>query len=302
PSTLGAPDAKAWLLTAGHCISLEPYGIIRNQPLTAQVQFHFFIDTPQRRVTVRTRATGWSTMKGVDLALVELSATLGDLAAQGIRPLRLASFEPQAGRAVFWTGISSSPIPPEMQFLRRGQCTMGNKVLLIEGPWIWSGDLSNDCPDLYAGASGAPLFDEATGEVTGVIGTTTILNFEQGPDFDCQINRPCVIGPKGPVMERDTSYTSPVQGISRCFDQVNSLDPGRPGCPLDPGFQLTVQSGANEVQPEADGRPTTWGARLSGSQSSYSYKRFRAGEDTCGSLSGYSPPTLVANAPVISDP
>ena len=44
PSGLGAPDAKAWLLSAGHCISFEPYGVIRNQPSTAQVQFNFFID------------------------------------------------------------------------------------------------------------------------------------------------------------------------------------------------------------------------------------------------------------------
>ena len=49
PSGLGAPDAKAWLLSAGHCISLEPYGVIRNQPSTAQVQFNFFVDTTARR-------------------------------------------------------------------------------------------------------------------------------------------------------------------------------------------------------------------------------------------------------------
>src|SRR5258705_6291718 len=64
PSGSGAPDSRAWLLTAGHCISLEPYGVIRNQPLIAQVQFNYFFDTPDRRVTVRTRAAGWSTMKG----------------------------------------------------------------------------------------------------------------------------------------------------------------------------------------------------------------------------------------------
>ena len=56
PSNSGASDARAWLLTAGHCISLEPYGIIRNQPLTATVVFNFFFDTPpDRRVTVRAR-------------------------------------------------------------------------------------------------------------------------------------------------------------------------------------------------------------------------------------------------------
>ena len=173
---------------------------------------------------------------------------------------------------------------------------------LIEGSWIWNTDLSNDCPDLYAGASGSPLFDAASGEVIGVIGTTTLLNFEQGPDYDCQVNRPCVIGPGGPEMERDTSYAAPVQGIARCFDQTNALDLARPGCPLDPGFQLTVQSGANEVQPQTAGNPATWGAALSGSQSYYAYKRFPAGEDRCSSSSSYSAPILVANAPVISDP
>src|SRR5437588_7088770 len=42
PSGTGASGANAWLLTAGHCISLEPYGVIRNQPSTATVQFNYF--------------------------------------------------------------------------------------------------------------------------------------------------------------------------------------------------------------------------------------------------------------------
>jgi uncharacterized protein (TIGR03437 family) len=303
PSGLGATDSKAWLLTAGHCISLEPYGVIRNQPLTAQVTFKFFVDTPPaNRVPVRTRATGWATMKGIDLALVELDATLGDLASQGIRPLRLASSAPEAGRAVFWAGISGSPIPSQLQFVRLGRCTLGADVQLLEGSWIWNGDLSNNCPDLYAGASGSPLFDAATGEVIGVISTSTLLNFEQGPDYDCQVNRPCVIRHGRTVMERDTSYAADVQGLPQCFDQANVLDLQRVGCPLDPGYQLTVQSGANEVQPESGGKPATWDARLSGTQLYYSYKSFRAGRDTCGNLSGYSVPALVASAPVISDP
>jgi hypothetical protein len=136
PSGSSASDARAWLLTAGHCISLEPYGVIRNQPFTGQVQFKFFADTSDRRVTVRSRTTGWSTMKGTDLALLELDTTLGDLAAQGIRPLRLASSSPEAGRAVFWTGISGSPIPPELQFLRLGHCSLAHSVQLLEGSWI----------------------------------------------------------------------------------------------------------------------------------------------------------------------
>ena len=62
--------------------------------------------------------------------------------------------------------------------------------------------MSNDCPDLYAGASGSPLFDAVSGDIIGVIGTGTLLNFEEGPDFDCQINRPCVMDAGGPLTEQ----------------------------------------------------------------------------------------------------
>jgi hypothetical protein len=237
-------------------------------------------------------------MKGTDLALVELESTLGDLIAQGIRPSSLARFAPEPGRPVFWTGISGSPIPPEFQFLRLGHCTLGPRVQLIEGSWIWNQDLSNDCPDLYAGASGSPLFDAVTGAIIGVISTSTILNFEQGPDYDCQRNRPCIIRRGGPVMERNTSYAADVQGVFRCFDEANALDLQRTGCPLDPGIQLTVTSGANEVRPEVDGKGAVWNASLSGTQRYYAYKHFRSGEDDCSSLSGYSAPVAVASVPV----
>src|SRR5262249_24216607 len=209
PSNAGSPSARAWLLTAGHCVSLVPYGFIRGHPSPARVTFNFFVATPDRRFATRARTTGWSTMKGADLALIELDTTLGDLSAGGIRPLRLATAVPVAGSHVFWTGVPLSPIPPDQQFLRRGLCTLGHRGPLLESSWIWHDELSNDCPDLYAGASGSPLFDAGSGDIIGVIGTTTLLDFEQGPDYDCQINHPCVIRFESPVVEKDTSYASP---------------------------------------------------------------------------------------------
>jgi uncharacterized protein (TIGR03437 family) len=301
PSGTGAADARAWLLTAGHCVSLDPYGVIRGQPLRALVTFNFFIDTPGRRVAVSTRATGWSTMKGADLALIELEATLGDLRARGIRPLRLAAASSAAGSPVFWTGISLNPIPGDQQFLRRGRCTQGNRAQLVESMWIWHNDMSNDCPDLYGGASGSPLFDAGSGDIIGVIGTGTLLNFDEGPDYDCQINRPCVMRAGGPVMEKDTGYASPVPNVAPCFDQANALDLQRPGCPLDPGYQLGVNSGANEVKPVTDGKPAAWDAALTGTQRHYAYKLFAAGEGDCTNSSGYGAPIAVASAPIIRD-
>ena len=204
------------------------------------------------------------------------------------------------GGPVFWTGISGSPIPPST-ILRLGRCTLGSRVHLLEGSWLWNDELSKNRPDLYAGASGSPLFDAASGEVIGVIGTSTLLNFAQGPDYDCQVNKPCVLRAGGPVMQRDTSYASPVQGIADCFDKANSLDIQRPGCPLDPGFQLTVRSGSNEAPPQTGGKVATWNATLIGSQRYYAYKHFPIGMDDCNSLTGYSGPILVADAPVIED-
>jgi hypothetical protein len=87
------------------------------------VQFNYFVDTPGSFVTIPARRTGWSTMKGVDLGLIELDATIGDLLAKGIRPLRLAATPPATGRGEFWVGVSGSPIPPELQFLRLGHCS-----------------------------------------------------------------------------------------------------------------------------------------------------------------------------------
>jgi len=56
------------------------------------------------------------------------------------------------------------------------------------------------------------------------------------------------------------------------------------------------------VRPEVDGKGALWNASLSGTQRYYAYKHFRSGEDDCASLSGYSAPTGLASAPVISDP
>src|SRR3954453_13630326 len=136
-------------------------------------------------------------------ARVELDARFGDQSVRGIRRLRVPSAAPEAGRAVFWAGISGSPIPTEMQFVRRGNCTLRNRVQLLERSWIWNNAISNNCPDLYGGASGSPLFDAGTNEIIGVIGTSTLLNTESGPDYDCQLNRPCVVGGAVPVVEKD---------------------------------------------------------------------------------------------------
>ncbi len=64
---------------------------------------------------------------------------------------------------------------------------------------------------------------------------------------------PGALGATGPVMQRNTSYASAVEGLAACFDQANGLDPARPGCPLDPGLQLTPSGSAGTVCPSCIG-------------------------------------------------
>jgi hypothetical protein len=74
--------------------------------------FGYFLDTQEQQAPFRSRRVVYSTMKGQDVALVELEATYGELVCRGYRPLELASEAPASDEAVLVTGIPSRDIPP----------------------------------------------------------------------------------------------------------------------------------------------------------------------------------------------
>lgn len=79
----------AYLLTAGHCAGGVNGKVIVDLPLTGSIAFNYFADTQDQRLTVPLKRTVWSSMQGADLALLELDATLDELLAKGIRPVKL---------------------------------------------------------------------------------------------------------------------------------------------------------------------------------------------------------------------
>jgi hypothetical protein len=94
-------------------------------------------------------------------------------------------------------------------------------------------------------ASGSPVFD-ATEAIAGVIGTTTLLSLNGGPDYDCFPNRPCTVTREGTIVERHTSYASPVYGLASCFKD-GRFDLSLSACGLDRGVQLTLDAQMNRL-------------------------------------------------------
>ena len=81
--------APAYVLTAAHCVaSLDPNEVLIDRPAggRGRVVFNDFFDSPHRRVAVRVARIAYLTMKGQDLAVLELEATHADLRVQLIRP------------------------------------------------------------------------------------------------------------------------------------------------------------------------------------------------------------------------
>ena len=160
-----ADSAPAYVITAGHCISMGPSNeVILDLPASnISATFGYFIDTPDQQVRFNSKRIAYSSMKGTDLAIVELDATDGQVAAMGYRPLEFSSDPPAPGEPILITGIPSSSIPSEEVFLRQAGCTHGGEACLVEFIWTFYSFHRNDCADIKGGASGSPVLSQRSG-------------------------------------------------------------------------------------------------------------------------------------------
>lgn len=156
------PGASAgspvYVLTNGHCV----LGALRNEvatdvqvPAGSVFTFQYFVDAPSRRESVAVRAIPYATLKGLDLAVIELDTTWAALAAAGIRPLRLSAFGPRPGAPVFTIGAPVNGVPATEAWLRRSDCTVAAIVQLAEGPWKFHDAARLACGGVFGGASGS---------------------------------------------------------------------------------------------------------------------------------------------------
>jgi hypothetical protein len=156
-----------------------------------------------------------------------LSTTYGELAGQGITPIRAVA-PPTEGTELLVASVPVAGVPEDQQFLRGSRCTAGAQLDVLEGGLLWRDARATDCEGILEGSAGAPVFNQA-GEAVALVATTTI----GAPDgADCSAGRPCEVrdGAVQPV-RADTTYILPVAGLAACFaDGV--FTPGV-ACPLE---------------------------------------------------------------------
>lgn len=277
------PTSPVYALTNGHCVlgaSGNEVALDSRVPQGAAFITRYFVDTPARRQSIPVKAIPYATLKGLDLAVIELDATWGTL---DVQPLRLRAIPARRGDAVYTIGAPVNGVPPDEAWLRRSDCPVQAIAQLAEGPWKFHDALRLSCGGIFGGASGSPVFDARSGEVTAIINTSTQGQIYSSGDIPCYINSPCELPGQ---MLLDTAYALPLTGVANCFNTAGHFDLDAPACPLDPGRQPTL-SGA----PPTSVRPgTNWNVTVSGVPE-FRYKTGPEAGTDCRIDSGYSAPT-----------
>lgn len=260
----GADDGPAFALTNGHCVGLfDSSTVIVDGSGGGTVAFNRFVDTDN--VEVAVAAVRWATMRGVDIAVLELDTTLGDLRDRDVvaYSLRPPPLEDTGIRVV---GVPVTGVDPEEYFLRASDCSAGTTTRLLEFTWLWDAAQSNDCDAIVGGNSGSPVFDP-DGNVVGIINTTTVA---AAPGGECYLGHPCELTSASARMVADTSYAIPVDGVAACFTPAGTFDVST--CDLERGappvtlaisapaqqspasWQLSIQAAAGPGTPALAGK------------------------------------------------
>lgn len=231
------PTAPGYLLTNGHCASardLDANAVALGQLAAATATFRMTVggapvDVPVARVAYRA-------MRGTDVSVLELGASLQALQQQGVHGYRLASVAAPTGLPVTNVAIPVTGVDPGAVVLRRGNCTVGPRADLVEFRWLFDDVQANNCPGVVGGSSGSPLFDDHD-RVVGMITTTTAGALPGGA---CYLGTPCERTADGVRVVPDRSYAVSAAGLARCFPA------GRfalaEGCPLPrPGPSLHLR-------------------------------------------------------------
>ncbi|KYG02792.1 hypothetical protein BE21_04960, partial [Sorangium cellulosum] len=290
----GRPEAPAHVLTNAHCThewtaEAAANAVFVDTEATPELRmiFNYFRDTEGAQVEVPAKAIRYATMKGTDLAVVELDTTIGALAERGVVALGLAPSAPPPGGRVSVVGAPQL----DVEFLRRARCSEEGTFDIVEYRWHWFGAHRNRCADIANGSSGSPVLDEAQ-RVYAVVNTTTLGS---PPDGDCFLGRPCEVGAPPGVSVEGASYAVDVTGVSACFGDDGRFALDREGCALDAGRALDVLTyPAPRERPSdpATGATNTWEVTLGARDALgfFRYKLGRAGEVDCRRQEGYSAP------------
>jgi hypothetical protein len=303
-----AADAPAYVLTNGHCPEFPGANDVivdRPAPSNHRVVFNYFGDVPAQQVSVPVRRIAYATMKGRDVAVLELAAHYDEVLRWGFEPWRItltlpARDEPVAIVGAPLTGVSAT------SFVRLAACRLESRAgVVLEYIWHWFDFDRNRCADIREGSSGSAVISRLTGRLLGLVNTTTIGAVRY---TECSLNHPCEPIAGDDLSQPNTSYMTPLIRVDRCFDAAGRFDVMRQGCPLDDGVQVRAAPpflGAVNPRHETTilGSPRrNWNVTISGAFDHYRYKVVAGASGDCRDLRGYGAARRVSDYPTIIDP
>jgi S1-C subfamily serine protease len=296
-----ANTAPAYVLTNAHCIEfLDPNVVLLDQPSSdLVVTFNYFADI-EERPGFRSRLVSYATMKGTDIAVIELVATTGDLIKAGIEPLAIADDPPNANQRVVVVGAPVEGHDSSEAYLRASACRLDGSATVVEADWHFIDVYRNRCSGVGGGSSGAPVLSMSEGEIVGLVNTVTPASSGQ----PCTLNHPCEIEAGRARVAAGQNYAVPVAGVGSCFDGDGLFQVGRPGCPLDSGEQADVEWYTSSPtrpwieKPDGTRQDVTWKTELSGGLDWYRYKVVTS-PGQCRDANGYGASVNLRRTPVI---
>ncbi|NWA24281.1 trypsin-like peptidase domain-containing protein [Pseudomonas gingeri] len=272
-----ATAQPAYLVTAGHCVSSNQKRIITdkiiaNKVMDFRIEFNYFGDTIDQIKTYTLKKINWSSVRGIDLAVIELEASLTELIDAGIQPLSIGS-RPEPGSAIAIIGA------PGEDFLHQSFCTLAptkDGYINNDGESrILLNSLNAQCRRIGRGASGGPIVERETGKVVGVL--------------------------YGAIGESDV-YGSAIQPLQGCFTS-GQFDPSITRCSLFPVYDIDAivpQRRQNflPAKPELglEAVIPSWDLKFSISTPFYRYKTEHSLSAPCESPHDYSEAISADNA------
>ncbi|MEN5314610.1 trypsin-like peptidase domain-containing protein [Pseudomonas koreensis] len=253
------PSDPVYALTSAHCVNKENGAMSVDEPIEGSITFNFFIDRTEDYMAFPLKRVVWSSIQGVDLALLELEATQGEMRAQGIIPMKLAQQAP-AEDADILVVHAAGTLP-----LQISACTHAPSSALFEKPWVWRHSVSNQCKGIKPGSSGSPVIIRATNEVYAVLGTraedlTPLTGYDSSPGANygspTSVFKPCF---SGGTLNADpaTCELFPTASIKLPdrFDHYAKIDINAAGEPKLPSFEFELTATTSFIRTKITNDP-----------------------------------------------
>lgn len=304
-------EKPALLLTAGHCAAglTGENEVVFDRPMDEGWYFipSYFYDNKEKHLKFPIDKILYSTLKGVDVAVLQLKDTYGAMHAKGFKPMVVKA----ASDLKFDMEIVHVPIagPMKERFMRYSNCQALDRAAVFEAgyrdehdrihPWFWPNTVPNQCVGVYGGSSGAPVFVTGTQAVSAVLSTSL-----KSPGTACdEPNMPCEIIEGQPVGKPQTVYLGAVDPLVKAFKPDGTFDAST----LDPGTGVVLQDTRGNTPSYSLERgvkrlPARWDLRIDEAHEHVRYKIGFADYVHCEDPRGYSEPIPVVSQPLLNLP